>query len=508
MNRTSTFFLLAVISASLPLTASAAEPEKANSSHPGSDAVAPDRETAAASRFAKFVAEAGQEPPEALAAWKDYQRVVGTGKPARQLFAEMVQSEPELCSAVGGDKKKLNELFAKRLAGVLESVATTRLLRDRRQGIWVEIAPGETGAILFLAAHRDIALNATVDDQIQKMLMEDMIARMREKDRSYTEVRELLMKWMTQWACRDDDIPGFMTRWNVARTFRLNDATETLAVQVLRYPEATRHPGSHYLEDLAIEFGIATVGKLGERKDIPLLTRFLVETRRIFSCPEQEDSQLRDMALGGIVKLSGGRPEDYKLEPSDAVSMFGGRTRVYLFASAEARNAGFARCVAHFKELGLDAPPNFTPERVPLFLFEPIKPELAKKLATRQMSPDGKVTLELRGNTARLIDVGTGKQIGKDLQAGTWGTPNNQFTFACWSFSPDGKSVATGAGFFRKDAGSDGPDNIGHVQVWDAATGSLLEINKHASGRVHTVGFGDDGKTIHYEAEPPQRDIS
>ena len=43
------------------------------------------------------------------------------------------------------------------------------------------------------------------------------------------------------------------------------------------------------------------------------------------------------------------------------------------------------------------------------------------------------------------------------------------WTFASGSFSPDGKYVVTGSGYYREDSGEK-PLNIGEVQVWDTAT--------------------------------------
>ncbi len=108
--------------------------------------------------------------------------------------------------------------------------------------------------------------------------------------------------------------------------------------------------------------------------------------------------------------------------------------------------------------------------------------------------------------------MATGKRIGKELDAGKWNEgPNPEFTFTCCSFSPDSKCVVTGASFVKKyPPHEDTLDtNVGRVEVWDAATGELVEKNPHGpTGSIHAVGFNSDGKVIHYDAEKFSLDIS
>lgn len=110
------------------------------------------------------------------------------------------------------------------------------------------------------------------------------------------------------------------------------------------------------------------------------------------------------------------------------------------------------------------------------------------------------VNLRTQEHGVQLIEVATGKRIGRPLfPAGRGGA---EWTFACWSFSPDGKYVATGAGLYRRD-----PDaavtNVGAVEVWDAATGNQVAAdNEHELGSVVSVGFAPNGREVWFESEP------
>jgi Tol biopolymer transport system component len=197
--------------------------------------------------------------------------------------------------------------------------------------------------------------------------------------------------------------------------------------------------------------------------------------------------QIRDLALGVLVQLSGKNPEDYGLVecewPQDG-------TTVYLFLTVERRNQGFAKCIKEYKELGLERPPAYVPEKPPLFDYVEGAPP-----AGLPTSPGGKTRLLLNGSKAQLIDVATGKQIGKEL--------NGRQTFNCHSFSPDGKYVATGSGYVWHNR-DDPLDDVNHgfIDVWDAATGDRVEgMTGRRAGSVQAVGFSPDGKTIYYRAQ-------
>ena len=149
---------------------------------------------------------------------------------------------------------------------------------------------------------------------------------------------------------------------------------------------------------------------------------------------------------------------------------------------------------------GEDHPAKGTPK--PQFTFVRREEARAKPAATLKGRPDGKIRLSVQRDKARLIDTTTEKTIGKELEAGKVHDLVVPLTFTCWSFSPDGKLLVTGAGYFERvpDGNS---NNVGRVQLWDTATGQLLA--KVETGNVRSVAFSEDGEIIIYDAS--QREI-
>lgn len=166
-------------------------------------------------------------------------------------------------------------------------------------------------------------------------------------------------------------------------------------------------------------------------------------------------------------------------------------------------------------------------------------------LHTVVFSPDGKsLASSSYDKTVRLWDVATGKQIaafddahrvltlsfspdGKTLAGSSW--PPEGFaegdsdappgTVFLWdvekrtlrtkldghasqvrqvSFSPDGKTLATISGVWNPKASErKGWYKHGEIKLWDPTTGKVKRtITGHKGGRINTVAFSPDGKTL------------
>jgi eukaryotic-like serine/threonine-protein kinase len=90
-------------------------------------------------------------------------------------------------------------------------------------------------------------------------------------------------------------------------------------------------------------------------------------------------------------------------------------------------------------------------------------------------SPDGKIILTVEGSKARLWDTSSGQPIGEPLL--------HVGSIAAAAFSPDSKSVVTGA--------------IDHyARLWDTGTGRLIGKTLQLKSNVHAVAFSPDSKTV------------
>jgi hypothetical protein len=111
----------------------------------------------------------------------------------------------------------------------------------------------------------------------------------------------------------------------------------------------------------------------------------------------------------------------------------------------------------------------------------------------RKTSPDGKLGVRVKGLTAQVYDIATGKAVGPPLKHNQ---RRKDTRITAWAFSPDGKTVATGTG---DPAGKAQQDSAGDVQVWDIATGkSLVAVSDMNAdvGYVNALAFSRDGMTV------------
>jgi hypothetical protein len=114
----------------------------------------------------------------------------------------------------------------------------------------------------------------------------------------------------------------------------------------------------------------------------------------------------------------------------------------------------------------------------------------------------GPVRLKVRGTTAQLSDVVSGKRIGKKVSLRYRPWPEEKLKVTCWAFSNDGKWVVIGWGF--KEIFRSGGTNIGGLGVWDTTQGKLIATSLSQGrgiGSVQKVAFLKDGKTVVFQAE-------
>ena len=507
-------------------------------------------------RIAVFLADAEGKQTHDCPAWNDYRKAVGDGPAARVLFVEMLKAEPELCDAVGGDAERLNDLLAQRLHVLAERVKSGRELfgqwawrvlpKKGKNGSKLAqdadaescVALGSVAAIVFVAAHPEVAAGLADQEELFTLLENSGEFLLVDKEMKVftgntSEMRKqktprpwdkpdpqskVIQKLVAGLLVRESDPKWLASRFGIAQKLCLDRTTLALALEVLRCPEQRRlRPGRD--EGSVTERAMMTVGQLGDKSHRSALAPYLEQTRRLhwnirigFTFADV-DKQLRDLALSTLIQLSGGDLEQYGFHLFRVQDEKG--SRIYLFKTIEERNRGFTMCVQNYKKLGLEQPPQFTPETAPRFAFVPLSESPDVSVKPLPTSPDGKIRLKLDGGSAMLIDTATGQQIGKTLAAGFSGQGEGgqePFTFICWSFSPDGKYVVTGSSFVRKyPPHEDTVDtNVGRIQVWDAATGELLfrQPSNRAIGSVRSVGFKSDNKTILFIAEPASRDIS
>jgi hypothetical protein len=471
--------------------------------------------------IAAFLADADGKQEHDFPAWNDFRQLVGDSQVSRALFAEMLKAEPELCAAVGGGAKRLNELLLNRVHTLAASVRDdSYFIKEGGRTVRYGFSLNNVAAILFAAGHPNAAINSTNEKDILVLVGSVVTYVDKPGQRKYRRWdnpdpgMKVILQLIGRWVVREGDPKYLANRQHVAMRFRLEDAMLAIALQLLHRPDLDHAFRNGDYEDYATEDAVMLVAEKGKKDDRSVLAPYLEKNRYLakdfHELYRKFRPQLRDLALGAIVRLSGVAPEQYGL---DSCSL-GGRPDpnhpIYLFGSVEQRNRGFDLCVKIFRLLGLDKPPHFT--WVPSFLFVPLADAPDDSITPLHTSPDRKMRLEIAGRKARLLEVSTGKHIGAELDAGVVGRHSGHpFTFICWSFSPNGKYVVTGCRFWQKaDDPKYLPNNVGRLKVWDAATGELLAENppRQSMGGILSVAFKEDNRTILFDAESPHWDVS
>jgi hypothetical protein len=506
----------------IPVHARADEAPRNGTSSNADSSVSPQDQRAS---IAAFLADKEGKQTHDFPVWNDYKKIVGDTPASRGVFAEMLRAEPELCAAVGGDSKRLVEEFIKQVDALQYMVHhRTNVVIEGNTIVDYGVTLPQMTAIILVAARSDVTSHVNRDWTIHELVGHPPIIHWRPFNRdewqSPDSRRKVIKLLMTRWVVREagphtpNARMSTLARFLAAQMFLLEDAKTPLALEILRHPKDFRGSGNPFIS-AAIKQAFATIVAVGDKDNRRLLEPFLKETWEVRDCISMNGvngsaavvdtpPQARDLALGSIVQLSGVRPEDYSLKHFEVFGTYHGETvPVCLFSLPRDRNRGFDKCIKNYRELGLREPPPFTPG----FTF-------VRSSAARpgiRTSPDGKVRLELRGSTARLIDVASGQPIGKEIDAGTGTYPHEKFAFTCCAFSADGKYVVTGSGYVKKFRPEEDTrdTNIGQVEVWEATTGELVERYRKRFGAVLSVKFSsEDGRTILFDAERFSLDIS
>lgn len=266
-------------------------------------------------------------------AWEVYQSLVGDSWEARDLYVRMIEQETELMMSVAQQPESWPLEFDRRCADL-------RTFVDRRSNR--ELDPAAVGALLFLAMHPDNKLNPISGATIGSLLNDQEFGTVVQNAAERRVYRALLSHWVVM-----SGQSTAVTRLQLAIKFQL-PAGVAAAREIIANRNAvgqSRTQLQSAIRFLALYGGrdaIEDLEALLENERVPALPVDL--SRRRGGTPGgQADLQTSDVALLGLITITGQNPQDYRFSGPrmDAERRFGSSPE--MLGSAEDRRFALDR---------------------------------------------------------------------------------------------------------------------------------------------------------------------
>ena len=253
-----------------------------------------------AKRIEAFIRDVDGKQKLTLPGWESFSKQFGTDKPARELFVEMIRDEGPLVEVIQTNDAKI---IAEKLRASIG-----KLTQRMQTSVFQQTPPsaGQVAAQLLAAAHPDVSL----DDR--QVVMLTQFAYQSAFQNAVRSTQGPSRKLLQQWLVKDSGAMGDYNKLMMAMNFTL---PETLDIG--RRCLKPDRPGHYRLS------GILAVAALGKADDIALLEPLLNDetvgmTQQINK--KKIEIQIRDVALAGVVKLSG---QDLKKYGFSAAAVIG-----------------------------------------------------------------------------------------------------------------------------------------------------------------------------------------
>jgi hypothetical protein len=265
-----------------------------------------------------FISDYDPELAQQLPGWPRYAELVGDDMPARRMFVEMFEAEPEIMSSLGRSDKTL----------AVEKRTQEMQPAPNAPSQGVTIPPASIAVLLLASLDPGREVSAGTRSLINSQVNGSAFKRALLADGD-PPIRRLLAAWVA--GARD---VSASIRMNIGSRFELPSAV----VPAVELIDAQVH-GSQ------LQYAVFTIARLGTGEHIPVLEG-LLESQVVLSERQRGDDepftcQVRDVALAGLIHLIGKRPRDFgftELRPNSN-SLYGLNTAG--FATEELRATAF-----------------------------------------------------------------------------------------------------------------------------------------------------------------------
>jgi hypothetical protein len=300
-------------------------------------------------RLAVFLADSAGRYEHDLPGWATFRKLTGGDPLARELFAELLRSEPNrgLIAVMGRDKAELERRVIARRHELY-----ARMYRRGLPPAWAasteRYEPTLVDAAGLMFAETLIGDKVTPRGALRMATPYTLLMRSGLRSELTTErlgpvVRKLTVAWMDSRTTATS-LSQVLTLASVVR----QDAVGKYAAKLIQAPGATAFQRVS---------AAAAVVQAGRREDLPALVPLLSDTAVVQPGADgEEDIQVRDVALALVVQLSGREPADFGI-----VTRMSDRQRYsflsYTFPDDAARVKGLAKWAALEPKLAPPAKP-------------------------------------------------------------------------------------------------------------------------------------------------------
>jgi hypothetical protein len=288
-------------------------------------------------RLASLAAADWQQTQHQLPGWQAFCDEFGSAAAVRETYLDMVQAEIDLFVELENQPSELLPAMSQRLQ-VLESL-TSRAM----PGVQPWTAPaGSVLALLFVGSQPEVEISAILDSQVLVLVTQAPFRQTLTAGPLSGLARKMLDRWL-----RESATVQMSQNWGwLAFQYKLEEGGLQMARRALHGPGngngAQNGPGMG--GNLA--YPILALGRFGSKADLPLLEPLLADQTVCFTFQinkQQLQVQLRDLALGVALHLSGQDPKDYGFDrvQRDERTLFS--LTSLSFEDSTKRNAAFAR---------------------------------------------------------------------------------------------------------------------------------------------------------------------
>ena len=275
-------------------------------------------------RLQAFAADADGSRGQDLPGWDRFRRTIGEDAAARRLFVDMQRSESLLLEAFIDEPAKAGRILDARLQALRADSFIEDAIFEQPRSV------GQAAALLFVGADPAVPLSDASCDYVAAFVRQQSFYQQAAGTARYAApLKKLLSGWVGRYF--GDGRPIHRTNLFLAIEYQLPEGL-SLASRMVADPR---------LEANVKPVAILAVARFGDRDEVPLLAPLLADATVLQKIDERQ-SEVRDVALAGLLHLTGQAPRDYglELEPEELLDYDPLR---FGYATAEEREAAFAR---------------------------------------------------------------------------------------------------------------------------------------------------------------------